>query len=101
MLPTDRPRDKAPAKGVRVLANHLFCSYRQTCSRRNFNLNLCIEFISILVPNRALRGTEAGLNLVEFCWTGKNSENFSIVKACAGRERDQIMGLRGGSEIKI
>ena len=54
-----------------------------------------------LLGIRALRGTGAGLNLVEFCGTGKNSENFSIVKACAGRERDQIMGLRGGSEIKI
>ena len=54
-----------------------------------------------LVPTRAMRGMGAGLNLVEFCGTGKNSENFSIVKACAGQERDQIMGLRGGSEVKI
>ena len=46
-------------------------------------------------------GTGAGLNLEELCGTGKNSENFSIVKACAGRERDQIMALRGGSEVKI
>ena len=53
------------------------------------------------VGSRALRDTGAGLNLVEFCGTGKNSENFSTVKACAGRERDQIMGLRGGSEVKI
>ena len=50
---------------------------------------------------RALRGAGAGLNLEEFCGTGKNSKNFSIVKACAGREQDQIMGLRGGSEVKI
>ena len=49
---------------------------------------------------RALR-TGAGLNLVEFCGIGKNSENFSNVKALAGRERDQIMGLRDGSEVKI
>ena len=54
-----------------------------------------------LVVLRALRGTGAGINLVELCGTGKNPENFSIVKACAGRERDQIMGLRGGSEVKI
>ena len=54
-----------------------------------------------VLDTRALRGTGAGLNLVEFCGTGKNSENFSIVKACVGRERDQTMGLRGGSEVKI
>ena len=54
-----------------------------------------------LVQIRALHEAGAGLHLVEFCGIGKNSENFSIVKACAGRERDQIMGLWGGSEVKI
>ena len=48
----------------------------------------------VQVPHRALRGTWAGLNLVELCGTGKNPKNFSNVKACAGRERDQIMGVR-------
>ena len=54
-----------------------------------------------MVSFRALHGTGAGLNLIEFCGTEKNSENFSIVKACGGRERDQIMGLWGGSEVKV
>ena len=52
------------------------------------------------VSTRDLRGTGARLNLVEFCGTGKNSENFSIVKACAGWEWDQIVGLQGSSEVK-
>ena len=54
-----------------------------------------------VLDTRALRGTGAGLNLEELCGTGENSENFSIEKACVGREWDQIMGLRGRSEVKI
>ena len=51
--------------------------------------------------SRALCGAGAGLSLVEFCGTWDKSENFSIVKACVGRERVQMMGLRGGSEVKL
>ena len=39
--------------------------------------------------------------LIEFCRTGSNSENLYIIEACAGREQDQILALRGESEVKI
>ena len=60
-----------------------------------------LTFKAHCIEIRALRGTGAGLNLVELCGTWKNSENFSILKTCAGWEWDQIMGLRGGSKVKI
>ena len=37
---------------------------------------------------RALLGVGMGLNLIEVCGTGINSENFNIVNACVGMERD-------------
>ena len=73
---------------------------RQVVNHGNFP-DLITFVVCKLQHNRALRGTGAGLTLVEFCGTGKNSENFSIVNACAGRKQDQIMGLRDGSEVKI
>ena len=95
LLPTDI--------GIPVISN--FNKFTQSNNSIQSLLNVTyVPHISIsfhTLEPRTVRGTGAGLNLVQFCRTGLKSKNFNIIKPSVGQEWDLIVVFQGGSEAKF